>query len=87
MVDAKLSLSNGNANAIGGLIGQCGSGQTVGGDKILIKNCAAVGSFESSTSTNPVGGLIGHIYGGYDVQIENTYAAAGLDVTAAMLPA
>ena len=78
VVDAKLSLSNGNANAIGGLIGQCGSGQTVGGDKILIKNCAAVGSFESSTSTNPVGGLIGHIYGGYDVQIENTYAAADL---------
>ena len=78
VVDAKLSLSNGNANAIGGLIGQCGSGQTVGGDKILIKNCAAVGSFESSTSTNPIGGLIGHIYGGYDVQIENTYAAADL---------
>ena len=42
VVDAKLSLSNGNANAIGGLIGQCGSGQTVGGDKILIKNLSLI---------------------------------------------
>lgn len=67
VVDAELSLTQGQDNAIGGLIGQCGSGQTTGGDKITIKNCAAVGNYSSSTATNPVGGLIGHVYGGYDV--------------------
>ena len=79
VVDAELALSQGNANAIGGLIGQCGSGQTVGGSKITIKNCMAVGNYGSKTSSNPVGGMIGHVYGGYDVSIDNSYAAANLE--------
>ncbi len=78
VVDAELSLSQGNANAIGGLIGQVGSGQTTGGEDIVIDNCAAVGTYGSSTSSNPVGGLIGHVYGGYNVSIDNSYAAADL---------
>ena len=79
VVNGKLRLENANSNSIGGVIGQCGSGQTVGGDKIIIRNTAAVGSCVSATSTNPAGGLIGHVYGGYDVNIENSYAASDLE--------
>ena len=79
VVNGKLRLENANSNSIGGVIGQCGSGQTVGGDKIIIRNTAVVGSCVSATSTNPAGGLIGHVYGGYDVNIENSYAASDLE--------
>ena len=79
VVDATLLLSEGNANAIGGLVGQLGAGQAYDKDTVIIDNCVAVGSYGSETASNPVGGLIGHIYGGFDVNISNTYAAADLN--------
>ncbi len=79
VVNGKLILNNGNSNAIGGLIGQVGSGQTTGGENINIENSVVIGSFTSNTSTNPVGGLVGHIYGGFNVSISNSYCAAELE--------
>lgn len=79
VVDATLLLSEGNANAIGGLVGQLGAGQAYDKGTVIIDNCVAVGSYGSETASNPVGGLIGHIYGGFDVNISNTYAAADLN--------
>lgn len=81
VVNANVSLSDeGNANAVGGLIGQLGAGQTYSTGTVTINNCVAVGKYVSSTPSNPVGGLIGHIYGGFDaVNISNSYAAADLE--------
>jgi hypothetical protein len=73
-----LTLNNGASNSIGGLIGQCGSGQTSGGDTVNVTNCAALGTFTSTTSSNPVGGLFGHIYSGFTVNVTNCYVAASL---------
>lgn len=101
VVDMQLTLSNGASNSIGGLVGQCGSGAgggtgtgtggTTGGTAggLLISDCAVLGHFTSNTSTNPVGGMVGHAYADYSVQIVNSYVAASLScengVTAAFV--
>ena len=85
-----LTLSNGASNSIGGIVGQCGSGAgggTGGGTGsgsggtsgvISINNCTVTGTLTSTTSTNPVGGLVGHNYAGYTVN------ASGCTVTASL---
>lgn len=76
IVNADALLFNGNANAVGGLVGQLGAGRTYTKDSVTIENCGVVGRLVSETESNPVGGLVGHIYGGFDVSIKNCYAAA-----------
>lgn len=78
-VNLTLTLNNGASNSIGGIIGQCGSGAGTGGGSgsggttggtsggVTISNCTVNGTFTSNTSTNPVGGLVGHNYAGYAV--------------------
>ena len=85
VINMDLDLINGVNNSIGGLVGQCGagSGAHVGdgtggpgqsnGD-ILITNCSVNGgTFESSNTNggtpNPVGGMIGHVYANYYVEM------------------
>ncbi len=91
-VDMDLTLSNGASNSIGGLIGQCGSGSgggtgggggTSGGSQGTVKvtGCNVVGTFTSNTSSNPVGGMFGHIYSGYTVNVSNSTVSANMDAS------
>lgn len=88
-VDMDLTLSNGASNSIGGLIGQCGSGSgggtgggggTSGGSQGTVKvtGCNVAGTFTSNTSSNPVGGMFGHIYSGYAADVSNSTVSATL---------
>lgn len=70
-----LTLNNGSSNSVGGLVGQIGQGQT---GNVTISDCAALGSFTSTTSTNPVGGLIGDVNSGGNITVTDSYAAATL---------
>ncbi|NGM84718.1 hypothetical protein G5B47_20150 [Paenibacillus sp. 7124] len=79
IADMSLTLSGGASNSVGGLVGQMGAGQWyTTGHTMTIINSAALGTFTSNTSGNPVGGLIGHIYTGFNVNIINSYVAASL---------
>ena len=90
-VNLTLTLNNGASNSIGGIIGQCGSGAGTGGStgsggttggtigNITISNCTVNGTFTSNTSTNPVGGLVGHNYAGYAVNASDCTVRASLN--------
>ena len=91
-VNANLTLNNGASNSIGGLIGQCGSGTgggtgggggTSGGSQgtVNITGCNVAGTFISNTSSNPVGGIFGHIYSGYTVNISNSTVSPTLNAS------
>ena len=91
-VDMNLTLSNGASNSIGGVIGQCGAGSgrgtgsgggSTGGSQgtVNINGCNVTGSFLSNTSTNPVGGMFGHIYAGYNVNISSSAVSATLNAS------
>lgn len=84
-----LSLSNGANNSVGGLIGQCGSGGgggTGGGTgssggtqgTVSINGGTITGNFVSTSSTNPVGGVFGHIYSGYNASVTGVTMNAAL---------
>ena len=88
-VNANLTLNDGVSNSIGGLIGQCGSGSgggtgggggTSGGSQGTVKvtGCNVAGTFTSNTSSNPVGGMFGHIYSGYTANVSNSTVSATL---------
>lgn len=90
-VNLTLTLNNGASNSIGGIIGQCGSGAGTGGGtgsggttggtigNVAISNCTVNGTFTSNTSTNPVGGLVGHNYAGYTVNASDCTVRASLN--------
>ncbi|AHV98816.1 S-layer homology domain-containing protein [Paenibacillus sabinae] len=78
VADMSLTLSGGASNSVGGLVGQFGAGQYYKAGTVTISNSAALGSFTSNTPSNPVGGLIGHIYTGFNVNVINSYVAASL---------
>lgn len=91
-VNMDLTLNNGQSNSIGGLVGQCGSGSgggTGGGNggtastvgEVYVSGCTVSGTFISNTSTNPVGGMFGHIYTGYYVEISDSDVTASLTCT------
>lgn len=86
-----LTLNNGASNSVGGLVGQCGSGSGGGGGTgtggtsgstqgtVNITGCNVGGTFTSNTASNPVGGMLGHVYAGYSVTISNSTVAASLN--------
>lgn len=88
--DLELTLNNGASNSVGGLIGQCGSGSgggTGGGTggtsgntqgTVNVTGCNVGGTFISNTANNPVGGMFGHIYDGYEVNISSSTISADL---------
>lgn len=92
-IDMSLTLNNGAANSVGGVIGQCGSGSGGGSGTgsggtsgntqgtVTITNCNVDGTF--SSNNNPVGGVIGHIYAGYAVEISGTTVSPSLSGTVA----
>ena len=80
-----LSLSSGANNSVGGLIGQCGSGGgggtgSSGGTQgtVSINGGTITGNFVSTSSTNPVGGVFGHIYSGYNASVTGVTMNAAL---------
>ncbi|WP_036889919.1 DUF6562 domain-containing protein [Porphyromonas crevioricanis] len=67
-VDIKASMSKGYTQNIGGLFGWIGRG------KVVVENCSVQDIYlvaKGSFFDGEVGGLIGEIQGGYDVQVRN----------------